>query len=108
MMKGKGQLKKYGQLTYDEIVKLDLDRMQEAGLIKDWNKTVAFKKFINSDREAQAWLEYQTHMYDGFVARGLYDLQIRNWMKHFPAEDILVVKNSALRNTPELEQNCGL
>eukprot|EP00588_Corethron_pennatum_P001597 CAMPEP_0194287500 /NCGR_PEP_ID=MMETSP0169-20130528/34872_1 /TAXON_ID=218684 /ORGANISM="Corethron pennatum, Strain L29A3" /LENGTH=361 /DNA_ID=CAMNT_0039034211 /DNA_START=585 /DNA_END=1666 /DNA_ORIENTATION=+ len=94
--------------TFDDLAQKDLDDMRRVGLVRDWGnkKTVEFADFIGSDEETEAWALYldkyvtrKTRKNIGYVARGLYDLQLRSWMKYFPTKNIMVLKNEELMNT---------
>jgi len=108
MEKKRGLLKRSKFGTFDDIVRKDLEHMREVGLVRDWgHKTVKFDDFIGSDEETEAWAQYLqkyvtkigTGARIGFVARGLYDLQLRSWMKHFQRRHIMVLKHTDLMNT---------
>jgi hypothetical protein len=86
-----------------QVVQEDLQQMHACGLLPHWNiekgmfDANVWKDFSGSAAEDQAWSLYlerhvplKTGSY-GLLARGLYELQLRSWLKAFPAEQFLVL-----------------
>ena len=95
--------------SFEEVVKQDLLRMQECGLIPYWNLSKgtvdqdSFDSFVGSSKESEAWNRYlqDIPMNTGshsLVSRGMYELQLRPWFAAFPPEDFLVFKLDDLKN----------
>jgi len=91
-------------LTIEEVFEQDVLNMKEDGLLPYWNvetKTVdreIFDSFINTNEEDEAWEKYvttriplNTGSYSP-LARGLYALQCRQWLRSFATNKFLVLK----------------
>jgi len=88
--------------TFEEVVDEDIQLMHQVGLIPYWNTLTAeideqlFEQFVGSDEELVAFCRYQEliPMNKGShspVARGLYHLQLRCWLKEFSQESFMVI-----------------
>eukprot|EP00814_Leptocylindrus_danicus_P009820 CAMPEP_0116015152 /NCGR_PEP_ID=MMETSP0321-20121206/6672_1 /TAXON_ID=163516 /ORGANISM="Leptocylindrus danicus var. danicus, Strain B650" /LENGTH=697 /DNA_ID=CAMNT_0003484879 /DNA_START=77 /DNA_END=2173 /DNA_ORIENTATION=- len=100
--------------NFETVVKEDILAMKDIGLIPYWKipndkkddedawfsgevDYEIFEKFAGSPEEEKAWSEYQKGMpmmtgSHSLVARGMYELQIRQWFKHFDRDQFLVLK----------------
>jgi hypothetical protein len=78
--------------------------MHDCGLIPYWNLTtrtcdqLVFQAFVDTPEEDQAWAMYlerhvplNTGSY-GLLARGLYALQLRPWLRSFDPQDFLCLQ----------------
>jgi len=91
-------------MTFEEIVELDMKNMKECGLIPYWNletKTMNldfFEKFSGTKEEDDAFQQYlkdHVPMMTGshsLISRGMYELQLRQWFQAFSPESFLVLK----------------
>jgi hypothetical protein len=96
--------KEWINFTIEEVIELDLRNMKESGLIPYWNnesKTIdmeLFRQFVGSKQEDEAFTMYmKDHIPMGngshsLVSRGLYELQLRQWMRSFPPDSFLALK----------------
>ena len=95
--------------TIEEVLEQDVLNMKEDGLLPYWNvesKTVdreIFDSFINTTEEDEAWEKYvttriplNTGSYSP-LARGLYALQCRQWLRSFVKSKFLVLKLEDLK-----------
>ena len=96
-------------LSIEEVFEQDVLNMKEDGLLPYWNvesKTVdreIFDKFVNTTEEDVAWERYvttriplNTGSYSP-LARGLYALQCRQWLRSFATNKFLVLKLEDLK-----------
>ena len=100
----KNRGKEWIEMTIEEVIESDLKNMKESGLIPYWNvdsKTIDMKKFYEfsgSKKEDLAFKEYlKTHVPMGtgshsLVSRGMYELQLRQWIRAFSSDAFLVLK----------------
>ena len=85
-------------------------KMKECGLLPHWNiqdgvcDLAVFDEFAGSPEEDKAWNRYleqhvplNTGSY-GLLSRGMYELQLRPWLKKCPQESFLVLTIESLRN----------
>ena len=91
-------------MTLEEVFEQDIQHMKEDGLLPYWDldtKTIdrdAFDNFVNSREEDEAWERYVMNripLSSGSyapLARGLYALQCRQWLRSFPKENFLIMK----------------
>jgi hypothetical protein len=95
--------------SFEEVVKQDLQRMKECGLIPYWNVDAGtidhaiFDSFVGSSHELESWNRYlqDIPMNTGshsIVSRGMYELQLRPWFAAFPRDDFVVLKLDDLKN----------
>lgn len=90
--------------TLEEVFEQDVKDMKEDGLLPYWDletRTVdmdVFEKFIDSREEDEAWERYVTNRIPlstgsyAPLARGLYAIQCRQWLRSFPKENFLIMK----------------
>jgi hypothetical protein len=97
--------------TFWQVVILELEKMNDCGLIPYWNiqegvmdKRV-FDEFCNGPQEDQAWSRYlekhiplNTGSY-GLLTRGMYALQLRPWFRAFEREQFLVLRLESMKKT---------
>lgn len=89
--------------SFAQVVQSELQQMKDCGLIPYWDMEGgfcdqdAFDSFLNSPQEDQAWDLYlerhvplNTGSY-GLLARGLYALNLRPWLKAFDKKQFLVL-----------------
>lgn len=91
-------------MTIEELIELDFQNMKLSGMIPYWDietKTIdmnIFREFSGSKAEDDAfqlYLKNHVPMNTGshsLVSRGMYELQLRQWMKAFPANTFLALK----------------
>lgn len=118
------QLKSRGlewrSLSFEEVVADDLMKMKDCGLIPYvhlsdntigtgyWSEiaidTEKFQSFAGSKEEDNAWALYlskhvrlNTGSY-GLVSRGMYELNLRPWLRSFDPRSFLILKLEALKN----------
>ena len=103
-----GQLKTRGsewrQLSFEQVVQKDMEIMDSCGLIPYWDAKegvvdeTIWNDFVGSTREEQAWDEYLTNHIPlntgshSLLARGMYELQLRSWLKEFGKESFLILR----------------
>ena len=91
------------QKTLQQVVYEELRILKECGLLPHWNietgvcDDAVFADFAGSPQEDQAWQRYleqhvplHTGSY-GLLTRGLYELQLRPWLKAFDTSQFLVL-----------------
>lgn len=90
--------------SFEEVVADDLRNMAEDGLIPYWDletSTVdadAFDRFSGTKEEDEAWDRYLSRrvpLNTGShcpVSRGMYELQLRPWLRSFPPERFLLLR----------------
>jgi hypothetical protein len=95
--------KEWRSMTFEEVIRLDIRNMKKSGLIPYWNSETEtvdmdeFARFAGSAEEDAAWNKYLNDyilMNTGshsLLSRGMYELQLRNWYREFPRENILVL-----------------
>lgn len=89
--------------TFWQVVQEDLSHMKACGLLPHWNveqgefDANVWNEFSGSAAEDAAWSLYlekhvplHTGSY-GLLARGMYELQLRPWLRTFPVEQFLVL-----------------
>ena len=89
--------------SFWQVVMDDLQHMKDCGLLPHWTIETGecdegvWKEFSGSPAEDQAWSVYlerhvplHTGSY-GLLARGLYELQLRSWLRAFPVNQFLVL-----------------
>jgi len=95
----------WANLSFDEVVALDFRNMKEAGLIPYWDMENGiihdhelFDNFVGSVEEDTAFKTYQKKyipLHSGshsLVVRGMYELQLRPWLRAFEKELFLFIK----------------
>mmetsp|Transcript_1663 Transcript_1663/g.2376 ORF Transcript_1663/g.2376 Transcript_1663/m.2376 type:complete len:662 (+) Transcript_1663:150-2135(+) len=90
--------------TIEDVIELDFMNMKNCGLIPYWDidsKTVnmdIFHSFVGSEEEDDAFISYLKQFVPmntgshSILVRGLYELQLRQWMKVFDEKQFLVLK----------------
>mmetsp|Transcript_13850 Transcript_13850/g.40528 ORF Transcript_13850/g.40528 Transcript_13850/m.40528 type:complete len:1116 (-) Transcript_13850:48-3395(-) len=93
-------------LTFEELVEEDFAKMKESGLLQNWTEEkgwVDFESFAGSKEEENALRKYEMNdieigfsdrsgvITSGILFRGMYELQLRQWVHAFGAEHVLVV-----------------
>lgn len=76
----------------------------------DYDQTIFDEFHLTSEEEMAAWSKYKSYnLTNGYVARGLYGIQLRKWMSAFPCERFLVLKmeNYATNDTETGNNNSG-
>ena len=97
------------KLNFRQVVSMEMDKMDECGLIPYWNKEegtvdqALFDEFFGSAEEDAAWDKYlerhvplNTGSY-GLLARGLYALQLRPWLKAFKRDQFLMLQLESMK-----------
>ena len=89
--------KKYDNKNNNNEDNHDDKKEEDASWLSGQVDEDVFQKFVGSQAEEEAWSEYQKTMpmmtgSHSLVARGMYELQIRQWFKHFHSEQFLVMK----------------
>jgi hypothetical protein len=96
--------------TLEEVVDMEMKKMDDCGLIPYWQRSVlgtyvggsvdqdCFDKFAGSVAEEQAWNSYlerhvplNTGSY-GLLTRGMYAVQLRPWFRAFDREQFLCIR----------------
>jgi Aspartyl/Asparaginyl beta-hydroxylase len=90
--------------SFAQVVQEEIQIMHDSGLIPYWNLTTRtcdqslFQAFVDTPEEDQAWAIYlerhvplNTGSY-GLLARGLYALQLRPWLRSFDPQDFLCLQ----------------
>ena len=102
--------KEWINMTIEDVVDLDLKNMRNCGLIPYWDleaKTMnmdLFNHFAGSKKEDAAFEKYlknHVHMSSGshsLVSRGMYELQLRQWIRAFSSKAFLVLKLEDMKN----------
>ncbi|KAL7562969.1 hypothetical protein ACA910_018608 [Epithemia clementina (nom. ined.)] len=88
---------------FKQVAIEDLQNMQQCGLIPYWDiengafDEKVFQSFCGSEKEDKAWDEYikgiplNTGSYS-LVSRGLYELNLRPWLRAFDKSDFLILR----------------
>lgn len=78
--------------TFEEHLDLDLKWMKEVGIISNSS--------LSQKEEDDAWLNYSTHKrwHRLMLGRGLYEIQLRAWFKHFPSNQFLILRSDELQD----------
>jgi len=96
--------KQWVNKSLEEVIEIDFQNMKSVGLIPYWNtqtQTIdgdVFDSFVGSKEEDVAFEDYlkiHVPMNTGshsLLSRGLYELQLRQWMKEFDHDQFLVLK----------------
>ena len=104
----KARGKEWRAKTFHQVVMQDLHKMQDCGLIPYWNMQEGtvdqeiFDSFTGSPAEDEAWDRYlqgiplNTGSYC-LLGRGMYELNIRPWLKAFERTDFLVLRLEAMK-----------
>ncbi len=108
------QIKNRGEewvkMTFEEVIALDMKNMKNSGLIPYWDTEtntfdhVTFKQFAGSKEEDMAFKKYlKDHVImssgsHSLVSRGLYELQLRQWIRAFSPDVFLSLKMEDLKN----------
>lgn len=96
------------KLDFDEWVAADIQIMRDVGLIHDW-ANVSFDGFVGSQKEEDAWFEYQQRVEEGAVGRGMYEIQLRLWFRALeaigrnPTTEVLILRAESLSRSPQFE-----
>ena len=90
--------------SIEEVIAMDFQNMQDCGLIPYWDmeqkiiNSDSFGSFVGSEAEEEAFSRYlqkyvkvKSGSY-GIIVRGLYELQLRPWMKAFDPKQFMVLK----------------
>ena len=90
--------------TFRQVAMEELEQMKECGLLPYWNMETGvcdeaiFKSFMDTEEEDKAWYAFlernvplNTGSY-GLLARGLYALNLRPWLKDFDKSQFLVLQ----------------
>ncbi len=98
------------KMTFEEVIKLDMKNMKDSGLIPYWDietntlDNACFKRFAGSIEEDKAFKKYlKDHVVmssgsHSLVSRGLYELQLRQWIRAFSPGAFLALKLEDLKN----------
>lgn len=96
--------KEWINMSIEEVIELDFKNMKASGLIPYWNnetKTIdmdMFRQFAGSKQEDEAYTKYmKDHIPMGsgshsIVSRGMYELQLRQWIRSFSPNAFLALK----------------
>lgn len=97
--------------TFREVIDVELERMNECGLIPYWDKEggivdqAIFDKFFASAEQDKAWDRYlekyvllNTGSY-GLLTRGMYAVQLRPWFQAFSRDQFLVLRLESMKET---------
>jgi hypothetical protein len=95
--------------SFREVVDMELKKMNKCGLIPYWDKDngivdhAVFDKFFGSAEEDDAWNQYldrhvllNTGSY-GLLARGMYAVQLRPWLKAFQKDQFLMFRLESMK-----------
>lgn len=96
-------------LTIDQVIQQDLEKMRKCGLIPYFDIETgivdqsAFQAFSNSQQENAAWEKYLTDipLHTGshcLIGRGLYELNLRPWLKQYDQSDFLVIRLETMKD----------
>lgn len=98
------------KMTIEEVIALDMKNMKDSGLIPYWDietnsfDNACFKRFAGSKEEDTAFMKYlKDHVLmssgsHSLVSRGLYELQLRQWIRAFTPNVFLALKLEDLKN----------
>ena len=98
------------KLSIEEVVALDMKNMKDSGLIPYWDIETnsfdidIFNRFagsVDEDAAFKIYLKNHVTMSSGshsLVSRGLYELQLRQWIRSFKSDAFLVLKLEDLKN----------
>jgi hypothetical protein len=78
--------------TFEEHLDLELKWMKEVGITSNSS--------LSQEEEDDAWLSYLTHKrwQRLMLGRGLYEIQLRAWFKHFPRDQFLILRSDELQD----------
>mmetsp|Transcript_28765 Transcript_28765/g.43911 ORF Transcript_28765/g.43911 Transcript_28765/m.43911 type:complete len:544 (+) Transcript_28765:79-1710(+) len=83
--------------TFNEWVEEDLQLLQDAGIISE-------KKNKHPDHDSnirESWSTYLSTVNGGPVGRGLYEIQLRQWLEIIPAEQLFVAAYEDWQQQPQ-------
>ena len=115
----RSQLKegKTDNTTFEELANEDFDNMAKSGLLRNWTEEegwLGFDVFAESIEEERAYSnleeielnkgfsDFSGVITNGLIHRGLYELQLRQWIRAFGSENFLVINTDKDRVGPEL------
>ena len=96
----------YTNVSLEELVNEDFRKMAKSGLLKNWTEEkgwVEFDSFAGSIEEERSFLNlekielsqgFSDHVgiiTSGLIQRGLYELQLRHWIRAFGMKNILII-----------------
>jgi hypothetical protein len=103
---------KWCRRTLQQVVDMELQKMEDCGWISYWNKDDEGRvnqdklhAFFRSEEEDQAWDQYlqchvllNTGLY-GLLMQGRYALQLQLWFRAFDQEQFMVLKLESSKTT---------
>ena len=107
-------------LSFEEVIEMEMKRMKEVGLIPYWdmeNQRIdhdIFNSFVGTEEEDYAYMKFlktKVPMMSGshsLLLRGMYELQLRQWFKAFPAkpkEQFLILQLEDFEKKYVLDEN---
>jgi hypothetical protein len=102
--------------SFETVVKEDMERMQQCGLIPYWNiqegffNQSLFNKFVGSNEEHVAWdkyLEDCVPLHTGShspISRGMYELNLRPWLEKFDSNQFLILKLEDMKKSSGVQE----
>ena len=99
------QDKQKPMVSWERWVHHDLQLLQRAGVIQDWNETDSNKS--GSAQELEAWKRYvRSHNSQHLLGRGLYAIQLEHYLEALqragrPRSDLHVILSEELRNSTQ-------
>jgi hypothetical protein len=101
--------KEWREKTLWQVIRQELSKMDECGLVPYWNiesgavDQTAFDRFAGSDHEAEAWKLYldrhvplNTGSY-GLLTRGMYAVQLRPWFRAYARDQFLCLRLESMK-----------
>eukprot|EP00941_MAST-03F_sp_MAST-3F-sp1_P001445 g1445.t1 len=83
--------------TMETLVTEDIAELEKSGIMLD----ISEKRDSKLQREYFGKRPCGGHGAHSWVGRGLYAVQLRLWLRHFPREQILIVNSDEMRNPSE-------
>lgn len=106
--------------SFEQVIKDDFMNMNECGLIPYWDMERQevdmdiFKSFVGSQEENDAFVVYLkkfVKMNTGshsIIVRGMYELQLRQWVNEFERDQFLVIKLESMSSNGNSENGDGV